>query len=261
MSVLTKVFVVVVAVLSVVLVALVVPFVARTEDYRDLLKNSKAENDVLNATARNAQAALADEIKSVDKISKDSQVMKEQMDATIQDLHQKLAATESKLEEEQAKEERNSADLAGLASAETQHAEITKALQAELTQRRDEVLREQKSRVDLAAANDRLESDLEAAKRQLSRFQEQITLLDEKNADLEGELAKIPSDVLQKVTSTETGDNTVAYESPVPIKGQVTRVQKVDDSTFVQVNVGSADGVAKNMKFWFTVATNCWAPW
>jgi hypothetical protein len=26
-------------------------------------------------------------------------------------------------------------------------------------------------------------------------------------------------------------------------------VQKVEDTTFVQINVGSADGVAKNMKF------------
>ena len=40
-----------------------------------------------------------------------------------------------------------------------------------------------------------------------------------------------------------------SFVPETPIRGQVTRVEQIDDETFVEVNVGTNDGVATNMKF------------
>lgn len=251
MNVLTKIFVVLVAVLAIALVAMLVPLVTNTENYKDQLDQAKSEASSLKASLANTQSQLAAAKQNESKFFRDMANLKQKLEDDIAAQTSRLAEVNAELNQERSKNGQATADLARLSLAEQAHAEITKSLQAELTLRRDELLQVQDDRAKKSAENDRLTSDLDAAKRQLARNQENITVLEEKTAKLETLWARVPLEVQKSITGTDaTAEGGTPYEPSSPIRGQVTKVQKVDDSTFVQINVGSTDGVAPNMKFY-----------
>lgn len=250
MSVLTKIFVVLVAILAVALVALVVPFVARTEDFKDQLEQAQGEVRTLKASLNNTQSQLAAAKANESKFFRDMAALKQSLEDRIAEQAAQLNDANAALTQERSKSAQASADLARLAIAEQAHAEITKSLQAELTLRRDELIETRKSFAEKSAESDRLQSDVDAAKRQLARNQEALTVLEERNAKLESNWIRVPNDVRMTITGAEATAEGAPYEPSTAIRGQVTKVQKVDDTTFVQINVGSADGVASNMKFY-----------
>ncbi|MCX5659153.1 MAG: hypothetical protein NTW19_05450 [Planctomycetota bacterium] len=247
----TKIFVVLVAILAVALVALVVPFVARTEDFKDSLDQTKGEVSSLKASLANTQAQLSAAKANESKFFGQHAALKQKLEDDIAAQSSSLNDANAALTQERSKSAQATADLARLAIAEQAHAEITKSLQAELGQRRDELLQVQEDRAQKSALNDRLQSDVDAAKRQLARNQESITVLEEKNAKLESLWARVPNETRVSITGTDVAaESGTPYEPSTAIRGQVTKVQKVDDTTFVQINVGSTDGVAPNMKFY-----------
>jgi hypothetical protein len=71
--------------------------------------------------------------------------------------------------------------------------------------------------------------------------------LEGKNNQLNQQLAQLPSDERAKMIEQDSAIR--PFEPQTLIKGQVTAVKQFENETFLQINVGSSDGVAPNMKF------------
>ncbi len=247
MSVLTKVFVVLVTVLSVMLVALIVPFVANTQDYKKMFSAA----DDQRAIAERAAAIRQDELSaSQEKDSEQTASLKRQNENLVSQINllsQSLADSEAKALNEQGKNAKFEADLSRLTSANQQYAQIAQEVQQELTRRRSDTVAQQTKIIQLGDRNNELESQLDTLTRQVRRVREQTVQLQEQNTVLETKLAQLPPEWRAKVLHEEVAPAPFVPESP--IKGEVTSVEQLEKDTFVQVNVGRNDGVAENMKF------------
>ena len=243
MGVLLKVCVVLVTMLSVLLVALIVPFVANTENYKQQLDDTLVAKAAAEEMARLRQSELnAAQSRQSEQITL-LNAASNNLTTQINLLTQKLAESEAQTQSERTKLSKFDADWSRLTAANQQYAQITEDLQTELKQRREQLVNQQTRNIQLADRNNELESQLEALTRQVRRVQENLTHLQEQNADLERKLAQVPP-------QWQPEETTVAPFVPdIPIRGQITRVEPMDDETFVEVNVGSNDGVASNMKF------------
>lgn len=247
MGVLTKVFVVLVTVLSVLLVALIVPFVANTENYKQQLddaRTAKAAAEELATLRQNElNAAQSRDSEMVTVLKSQAQNLATQINL----LTQQLADSETKARSESEKLAKFEADWSRLIATNQQNTQMTKELRAELTERREKMVNQQTQMIELADRNNEMESQLEAMTRQVRRVHEQLTQLQEQNADLEQKLAQLPPQWQQKILSEEI--EAAPFVPETPIRGQITKVQQLKDELFVQVNVGNNDGVTTNMKF------------
>lgn len=243
MSILTKVFVVLVAVLSVMLVALIVPFVANTENYktqRDVALRSKAAAEAAAAAANDKVALLASQGTATEK----------EFSEKIQALNQTLAEqargrrdAENQLAQTQAQNTKLAADVSRLSAAHDMLASVNKSIADELNQRRTSMVELQTQLIQQIDQSKSLASTVDTLNHQVRRFSEQIQLLGEEKRKLEDELALVPPDFRQ---------SKAVNAAPVPqvrIEGKVTKVQSADGQTLVQISVGKTDGVAQNMKF------------
>ena len=243
MGVLLKVFVVLVTMLSVMLVAMIVPFVANSENYKQRLDDTLVAKAAAEEMARLRQSELnATQNRQSEQIAM-LNASRNNLTTQINLLTGKLAESEAQTQSEKTKLSKFDADWSRLTAANQQYAQITKELQTELKQRREQLVDQQTRGIQLADRNNDLESQLEALTRQVRRVQENLTHLQEQNADLERKLAQVPP-------QWQPEETTVAPFVPdTPIRGQITRVEPLEDETFVEVNVGKNDGVAPNMKF------------
>ena len=248
MGVLTKVFVVFVTVLAILQVALIVPFVVNTENYKQQLDDIVIEKTAAEELARLRQNELnAAQSNESEKIAL-LRAQAENLVTQINLLTQQHAQSEARVEAESAKLAKYEADWSRLTAANQQYAQITKEIQIELKDRREKMVDQQTKAIQLADRNNELESQLGALTRQVRRVHEQLTELQERNADLENKLAQLPPQIRDKLFAAE---ETIAapFVPETPIRGRITRIEKLDDETFVQINVGTNDSVATNMKF------------
>ncbi len=247
MGVLTKVFVVLVTVLSVLLGTLAVTFVANTENYKAKLEESVADKTAAEEIARLRQSELnAVQSNQSEQIT----LFKAQSESLITQnnlLTQQRAEAEAAAQRETGKLAKFEADWSRLTAANQQYAQMTKEIQEELKQRREQIVDQQTRSIQLADRNNELESQLAALTRQVRRVHEKMTNLQEENADLQGKLAQLPPQWQAKILSEEVA--VAPFVPETPIRGQVTRVEQLEGETFVQVNVGRNDGVESNMKF------------
>lgn len=250
MSILTKVFVVLVTFLSVLLVALVVPFVARTEDFKTKLQ---AEQDLkLRAQA----AARARESEITELASREGErftalmAEKRNLTSTITQLSESLASANSGVQQLQADKAKQEANLNRLTAAADQYGQITKSLQEELNLRRDQLVDLQTRSIELADRNDDLATQLEAANRQVRRSREQTVELQQQITRLEGFVAKLDPAIRQQITAADQTVGDTEFVPATTIRGHITRVEQAGGETFVQMDIGGNDGVEVNMKFW-----------
>lgn len=248
MSVLTKVFVVLVSLLSVVLVALIVPFVATTQDYKDQLGRVAVERDVAQAKARGAQAEVSAAQDSFSQQIATLEARNTSLVAQINQLMEQLALAEGQAQRELSKNVKFEADLGRLTAANQQQGQLLNQLQSEVQQRRQQTLDQQSEMVQLANRNNELEGQLEALQRRLRRSNEQSTDLQGQNQQLKQQLAALPPEQFAKAVAEEDAQPR-PYEPQTLIKGRVTGIKSFEGDTFVQIDVGSSDGVAPNMKF------------
>lgn len=248
MSVLTKVFVVLVSLLSVVLVALIVPFVATTQDYKDQLGRVVTERDVAQAKARGAQAEVSAAQDSFSQQIATLEARNTSLVAQINQLMEQLALAEGQAQRELSKNVKFEADLGRLTAANQQQGQLLNQLQSEVQQRRQQTLDQQSEMVQLANRNNELEGQLEALQRRLRRANEQSTDLQGQNQQLKQQLATLPPEQFAKTLAEEDAQPR-PYEPQTLIKGRVTGIKSFEGDTFVQIDVGGNDGVAPNMKF------------
>lgn len=249
MSVLTKVFVILVNVFSIALVAMVVVFVANTENFK--AKFEKEHNDRL-AVERRLKLAETDVAAS----TQDAQKQIAKIDSDRKDLENKLSATSQQLADARHRAEASkgsvatlSAEVTALRTALDQNAAILKDTLSELDKRRQSLVQEQSKNIDLTAHNNELRGQIQALEQQVRYVNEQLASIESEKSRLEQFVRTLPPEQRQRLAGgqVETGNTPVIAESA--IRGQVTQVKQVGEKLMVQVNIGKADRVQPNMKF------------
>lgn len=253
MNALTKAFVVVVTILSVVLVALVVPFAARVPDYASQYEQMKQDRDTQLALAqeaatkvRNAIAAKGSELETaLESISS----LTAELDRANNDNKSLLA----KLDQAQVTVDRNSAAMEIAARMnEVKSGQITQ--QAEL-------IKEQLSAISelTAQRSDLSQALIESGSRE-RRLSDNYLRIQEENKALAQQLLEKTA-LLKTATEEleafkEGAEERIAEVTKVlppdgvAILGSVTKIDQVTDGlTFVQVNVGTRDLVKEGMEF------------
>lgn len=248
MNALTKAFVVVVTILSVILVALVIPFAARVDDYASQYEQMKQDRNTQLALAqeaatkvRNAIAAKGSELETaLESIST--------LTAELDRANNDVKALEAKLNQAQLTLDRSSASMEILSSDnQTKSEQLNK--QSEQLQAHIATIAElQGQRADLS----QILIDERGKVRRLSdnylRIQEENKALQqqllEKTASLKAAMEQLA------IYLPEDGTDSLPVTSPVVIRGSVTKiVQPTEGITFVEVNVGTRDLVKEGMEF------------
>lgn len=251
MSVLTRLFVIAVTILSVALVAVIVPFVAQTENYRSQVTAAETARVRAEVTARlrDAEMTRLQERESERILKLNSQ--NQGLTTEVARLSEELNTSRALLATAKAENANNGANLAHLSASHEQFALIVESMRKELNERRGQALDQQKKIIELADESDRLKAELDSLTRQVRQYQETTVALEDRNADLEKMLGRLDPAIRQQIEGQD-----VAGASPsrsfMPdylIDGQITNISRLDDETFVELNIGSNDGVEKNMKF------------
>lgn len=246
MSILTKVFVVLVSVLSVVLVTLIVPFVANTENYKSQVDVAKADAAAARSTAQTRQSEIQSLTEKGMAGIQDLKATITEQQAKIGDLTTRLATAQAETASERTAKIQADANVSRLSAAQEQQAQIVIAMETELKGRRPEMVKQQTQIIQLMDRNNEITSQLESLNRQVRRYSEDISQLSARNAQLEEQLARVGPAATEGASSAAAS---VPFYSDVIIPGKVTDIQSSDESTFAQINVGKNDGVQENMKF------------
>lgn len=245
----TKIFVVLVAVLSIALVGMVVPFVQSTQNYRAAVDDAQSLAKAADARRALVQDSLAD---AQNRLS----TLQDEQNAEIVALKQQLntmaaekASTQADLTMQRVLNAEQTAELKGLAAAERQHADIIKTMAGELGTLRERVVRLSGELVMETDAKGDLAGQLEAAQRQNRVVAERLALAEAEGKRLAGILEKVPADVMAVITNTAAATSDSLLNVPsVEVTGKVTKVQEMDNQTFIQVDIGSQDQVGVNTK-------------
>ena len=246
MSVLTKLFVVLVTVLSVLLVALVVPFVANTENYKEQLTKEKERRVAVDQIAAIRQSDVSVVVDGIDDQIRSLKSENKDLIRQMNLLWSKLADAEARELAERARNDQIHADVSRMIAANEQHAEMNMALSSELTQRRNAMINLQTKMIELTDRGTELEGQLATADRQVRSFQEQMIEREEELQDLNDRVAKLPPDVRSQIYSGEVSEE---FEPQPKLVGRIVNLNAIGDQTFAEIDIGQNDMVKENMKF------------
>jgi multidrug efflux pump subunit AcrA (membrane-fusion protein) len=240
LSPITKAFVVLHVILSMLLTAGVVVFVNRVDDYKKIVADERAKGEILK---RAAETAAANETSA--KISL--------TDAQTQ-LAAQVAAAKADKDKANAELLAKNAELAdlqkNLAIVQAQNTQLAQGLNASQTAQNqlNTQLAELRTTVD----------DLQKKKLELDAAVADLTqqrdTLEKQRRDLAERVAAIETDY-QKATAalTKAGINWGPKISPdwtsPPINGVVREVRMIEQVPYATISVGSADAVTRDMKF------------
>lgn len=251
MSVLTRFFVITVTLLSVALMAVVVPFVAKTEDYKSRVQAAEDARIRAQITAkyRDAELAHVQDRESERNVKLNSQI--QGLTTEVARLSDELNTSRALLASSKAENANNGANLAHLSASHEQFALIVESMRKELNDRRGQALDQQKKIIELADESDRLKAELDSLTRQVRQYQETTVALEDRNAGLEKMMGRLDPAIRQQIEGQDSGGKASSrpFMPDYLIDGKVTNIARLDDETFVELNVGSNDGVEKNMKF------------
>lgn len=246
MSPLTKAFVVVVAVLSILLVALVVPFVAKTQNYQEVARQTQTQLASAEQRNRSLQAELtaAQSKESERVIGLNTQVS--ELTGAIQQLQTQLADEQIKSRKAAADLAQRDADIASLAASAKQQTQLLDTVSQELNSNRSDLVKQQSQVIELVDRNNELNAQLAGLTRQVQRFQEASVASQEELDALKQAIATLPRDVQVKL---RPGQGTGAIVPTTPITGKVSEVRSTGGVTLAEINVGKNDKVQEGMEF------------
>lgn len=246
MSPLTKAFVVVVAVLSILLVALVVPFVAKTQNYQEVARQTQTQLASAEQRNRSLQAELtaAQSKESERVIGLNNQVS--ELTGSIQQLQTQLADEQIKSRKAAADLAQRDADIASLAASAKQQTQLLDAVSQELNSNRSDLVKQQSQVIELVDRNNELNAQLAGLTRQVQRFQEASVVSQEELDALKQAIGTLPRDVQVKL---RPGQGTGAIVPTTPITGKVSEVRSAGGVTLAEINVGKNDKVQEGMEF------------
>ncbi|MAE61910.1 MAG: hypothetical protein CMJ49_11210 [Planctomycetaceae bacterium] len=242
-SILTKVFVVLVTVLSVAMVAMVVPLTMNPQTYKQHLIDARARIHLAETKAQEAEARYARILRDLEQLRRTLAETKADLTNQIGDLQTDLIEADILRVAALNQAAAIRAEFVGLSSSLSQSTEITALQQAEIVRRRDETLRLQKENIGL---NNTLRdmSTMLASLEDLTRMhKEEIRSLEDQNRTLRDRFAALAVDTDESLAQPD-----IEFVGP-NLRGTVKQVKHVGDHTFVVINLGSNDDVREGMKF------------
>ena len=236
MSPLTKAFVILVTVLSILLVALVIPFVARTDDLQGQIGELESQVQAATAATRVAQQDAAELRQAQGQADQQLQDRLTQLLAENSDLRKQVNSTQS----DYAKAQDRIDSLA--ASQQIVNESLNRT--AELLQSRTSLLEEaQGSNVDL----NRQMAELITAN---SNFAAEVDGLTRTNRILQEQLADANQALQQMAEGGQQGGDGPgpASNNAVSVRGSVTAVEDIGGIKLVQLNIGRNDNISENTR-------------
>ena len=248
MSILTKFLVVLVTVLSILLVALVVPFMATQDDLSQQLQDTKNKLSSAEMSQTIAQA-------EVGEVQKQSTLAINTLTQEINDLRaqidsEKAAKVQAQADAQQAKAQmfELKAAFQSLETSQKDLVAINKTLGDQLATAQQTIQTQGTRLLELADANDALTSERNTLVRRVNQFQEQGVQLQEQLAAVQEQLEIIPQEVRSKYVDQPA--QTTVKRAEQPLSGQVVAVEDLGNGVvLVQINIGKSDMVSEGMEF------------
>jgi hypothetical protein len=242
LSPLTKLFVILLVVLSLLLTAATVVFVSQVEDYKKSADNNKQLLDAARAKAEAVQneseAAQATAAETVRQASAQIEQSKQQMNA----LQQQVIAGDAQLGQAKSQAAIQSADLTRLAEALKASEDTKGHLQDQVADLRggNDKLMEQNAQLNQSVTD--LTNRLEVTERERKFLAEQLT--ETKNqSDKQSSMLHDMGVSAAQMASAGTSVGAPA------INGVIRTVRPIAGIPYATISVGSADSVAKGMEF------------
>ena len=247
MSPLTKAFVVLVTLLSILLVTLVVPFVAGVDDLKAQLSDEQAKYAAVEVTRSNLRERLIAAEAEQGKVQ-------QQLNDTISELESRVAEVSSerndlrsRLASAQSGQQEMQATLAALSQNDETKTQLLDTYATKLEEVQGSLVEQSRRNAELIDRTNALSNERSQLARSVQRQRERTTELNEQLAAASASLASAG------VTVPETAGGGLAA-APVPsgerIFGSVTEVQTAAGGrVLVQVNVGASDGVRAGQQF------------
>ena len=248
MSPLTKAFVVLVTLLSILLVTLVVPFVAGVDGVRAQLDTERAKNAAVQLTQQNlfarltaAEAAQSATQASLNETISDLESRVAELSGERNDLRSSLAAAQTGQQQSQA-------TLAALTQNDQTKTQLLDTYATKLEEVQQELVEQSRRNAELIDRTNELTNERTQLTRSVERLRERATELAEQNAAAGAALAAAG------ITVPEASASGGIAVAPVPggerIFGAVTSVENATGGrVLVQVNVGASDGVRNGQRF------------
>ena len=239
MSPITKAFVVLHVILSMLLTAGVVVFVNRVDDYRKIVADERTKGELLK---RNAESAAAAETTAKESLNQLQQQLAAQINAAKTDRDKsaadllakntELADAQKQLAIAMAMNQQATGALAAAQTAQNQ-------LNTNVTELRATVdkLQQQKLELDATVADLTNQRDV---------LEQQRRGLAERVSSIETEYNRVTAFVKSQNLRVPSG--AVVIDAP-PINGVVREVRTIEQKRYATISVGSADAVTSGMKF------------
>lgn len=253
MNALTKAFVVVVTILSVVLVALVVPFAARVPDYAQQFEEMKQDRDTQLAKAQQTAAEVRSAIASKGSELESALASISRLTSELDQANNSNKALEARIDQLQVTVSRSAAGLEIAAN--------DNKTKSENLNKQNEMIQQQIGKIaELSSQTADLSQTLIDARSQIRRLSDNYLRIQEQNKSLNQQLlesqAKLKTAMDTLAGYVEDAETTVADarnnqpQGGAVIRGSVTKIDQFNDGlTFVQVNVGKRDLVKEGMEF------------
>lgn len=231
MSPLTKALVLLVTILSIVLVALVVPFVAQVDDLNAEISDLQTQVQVANAAAArdgSENDLLKAQLAKTDT-SKDKEIIALRTEVT--EKTQERATLEAQLKESTSQVDKHVNTITLMSATQDQLTALLQDRNALVSESQASNVKLKTEAAQLIQANNDLVAQVEGLTR-TNRLQS------EKIVDLQEQLAG---------GTPGTGPGPGPGLAP-EIRGSITGIERVDDITFASLNVGSNDAISPNTK-------------
>ena len=243
MSVLTKLFIVLLVVSSLLLSAATVVFVNRVEESKDKTAQANAKRIAAENAAESARAVARDFRTHVDAVEAEAAKKVGEMQRSITGLESQIQAKDAQVAQLTKDAQVQVAGNKGLADAVKATQEENKGLQTAITDARtkmDSLLKEN--------------GELNTRVTELDRKNEQLAIANkyaqEKIAELLGENKILNAKVIAQGGGRSPDAAAVqAAAAAGPINGVVRSVEVIGGKKYATISVGSSDNVAKGMKF------------
>jgi hypothetical protein len=249
LSIFTKIFIVLVMVVSVLLVGLIVAFVTNVDTYKQRWSTERAQAETFRLQAKLAQA---DHLAAVQAGAAERDRLQGEIEALRTEVNQKnqsLLLRQGEIAALQTENAGFKTDLAKLAGGAQKDAEIIATLNDELTRRREDSARKEAENIDLSRQLRERITEVATLERYGRLLTEQVEDLKRQNEELAQR-----ADTAAGVAAADRGRPSPPSLTPGivpdhPIRGMVTDVAQIGDGLFVTMNVGSNDGVRNGMQF------------
>lgn len=245
MSTLTKVFAVLVSILSIFLCGTIVTFLANAQDWKTKALDSETIAQAAQVQALAAQERLTRNRMEHEKYGRQLQEGVNTLHQQLDDRTRQLASALQKSSMETSRAETAVATMGALRDTIQSMHEGQEHQQVSLNDTREKMISAQTQKVELTQKLNRervLTDQLESIRK---RNLEKIHVLEEEIAAIHQKLEQVT------LTSKDFGTGgRVTLTSPqlagVPIRGQITDI----DGQNMAISVGSSSGVRKHMRFW-----------